>query len=76
MYGWMVRMPLTWGTFFSYKHSFLGLTPFYSETTALNRPYFKLQFRSVRKFGENACFFKKQKVALTGYYGIEDPFQT
>ncbi len=41
MYIWMVRMPFkrARGTFFSKKHGFLGLTPVYSETTALSKPY-------------------------------------
>ncbi len=29
---------------------------------------------SVRKFRRKRLFFKTQKVAETGYYGIEDPF--
>ncbi len=31
-------------------------------------------FWSVRKFLQKRLFFKTQKVASTGYYGIEDPF--
>ncbi len=62
------------GTFFSKKHGFLGLTPVYSETTVLNKPYFILKRRSVRKFLRKRLLFKKQKVDSTGYYGIEDPF--
>ncbi len=58
--------------FFSKKHGFLGLTPVYSENTALSKPYLKLQ--SVRKFLRKRLLFKKQKVDSTGYYGIEDPF--
>ncbi len=74
---WMVRMPLKssrGGTFFSKKHGFLGLTPVYSETTALSKPYFKLKLQSVRKFQQKRLFFKTQKVTETGYYYIEDPF--
>ncbi len=56
------------------KHSFLGLTPVYSETTALSKPYFILKLRSVRKFLKKRLLFKKQKVDSTGYYAIEDPF--
>ncbi len=59
---------------FSKKHAFLGLTPVYSETTALNKPYFILKLQSVRKFRRKGLLFKKQKVDSTGYYGIEDPF--
>ncbi len=53
---------------------FFFLTPVYSETTALSKPYFKLKLRSVRKFRRKRLFFRTQKVAETGYYGIEDPF--
>ncbi len=56
------------------KHGFLGLTPVYSETTALSKPYFILKRRSVRKFLRKRLLFKKQKVDSTSYYGIEDPF--
>ncbi len=72
----MVRMPLkrARGTFFSEKHGFLGLTPVYSETTGLSKPYFILKLQSVRKFLRRCLLFKKQKVDSTGYYGIEDPF--
>ncbi len=62
------------GTFFLKKHGFLGLTPVYSETTALNKPYFILKLQSVRKFLRKRLLFKKQKVDSTGYYGIEDSF--
>ncbi len=56
------------------KHGFLGLTPVYSETTALSKPYFILKSRSVRKFLQKCLLFKKQKVDSIGYYCIEDPF--
>ncbi len=62
------------GTFFSKKHGLLGLTPVYSEPTALSKPYFILKLQSVRKFLRKRLLFKKQKVDSTGYYGIEDPF--
>ncbi len=62
------------GIFFLQKHGFLGLTPLYSETTALSKPYFILTRRSERKFLQKRLLFKKQKVDSTGYYGIEDPF--
>ncbi len=62
------------GSFFSKKHGFLGLTPVYSETTALSKPYFILKRQSVRKFLRKSLLLKKQKVDSTGYYGIEDPF--
>ncbi len=61
------------GNFFLQKHGFLGLTPVYSETTALSKPYFILKLQSVRKFLRKRLLFKKQKVDSTGYYGIEDP---
>ncbi len=50
------------------------MTPVYSETTALNKPNFKLKLQSMRTFQRKPLFFKTQKVAETGYYGIEDPF--
>ncbi len=56
------------------KHGFLGLTPVYSETTALSKPYFILKLQSVRKFRRKRLLFKKQNVDFTGYYGIDDPF--
>ncbi len=62
-------------TFFSKKHVFLGLTPVYSEITALSKPYFILKLQSVRKFLRKCLLFKKQKVDSTGYYDIEDPLQ-
>ncbi len=72
----MVRIPFkrARGTFFSKKHGFLGLTPVYSEITALSKPYFILKVQGVRKFLRKSLLFKKQKVDSTGYYGIEDPF--
>ncbi len=73
----MVRMPLkrARGERFSpKKHGFLGLTPVYSETRELSKPYFILNLQSVRKFLRKCLLFKKQKVDSTGYYGIEDPF--
>ncbi len=62
------------GPFSSKKHGFLGLTPVYSETTALSKPYIILKLQSVRKFLRKCLLFKKQKVDSTGYYDIEDPF--
>ncbi len=76
MYVWIVRMPFkrTCGErFFLKKHGFLGLTPVYSETTALSKPYFILKLQSVRKFLRKRLLFKKQKVDSIGYYNIEDP---
>ncbi len=59
--------------FFLKKTRLLGLTPVYSETTALSKPYFILKLQSVRKFLRKRLLFKKQKVDLIGYYDIEDP---
>ncbi len=59
---------------FSNKDGFLGLTPVYSKTTALSKPYFILKRRSVSKFRRKRLLFKKQKFDSTGIYGIEDPF--
>ncbi len=55
------------------KQGFLGLTPVYSETTALSKPYFILKIQSVRKFLRKRLLLKKQKVDSIGYYDIEDP---
>ncbi len=49
------------------------MTPVYSETTALSKPYFILKLQSVRNFLRKRLLFKKQKVDSTGYYDIEDP---
>ncbi len=74
MYGlYVCPLKARAGNFFLQKHGFLGLTPLYSETTALSKPYFILKRRSVRKFLQKRLLFKKQKVDSTGYYGIEDP---
>ncbi len=77
MYVWMVRMLFKRARrelLSPKKHGFLGLTPVYSETTALSKPYFILKLQSVRKFLRKCLLFKKQKVDSTGYYGgIEDP---
>ncbi len=65
MYGlYVCPLKARAGNFFLQKHGFLGLTPLYSETTALSKP----------KFLQKRLLFKKQKVDSTGYYGIEDPF--
>ncbi len=72
----MLRMPFKRARgecFFFKKHGFLGLTPVYSETTALSKPYFILKLQSVRKFLRKRLLFKKQKVDSIGYYDIEDP---
>ncbi len=76
MYVWMVRMLFKRARrelFSPKKHGFFGLTPVYSETTALSKPYSILKLQSVRKFLRKCLLFKKQKVDSTGYYGIEDP---
>ncbi len=66
MDGWYV-CPLNahaWNVFLQ-KHGFLGLTPVYSKTTALSKPYFILKLQSVRKFLRKCLLFKKQKVDST-----------
>ncbi len=68
MYVWMVRIPFKRARgqlFYPKKHGFLGLTPVYSEITALSKPYFILKLRSVRKFLRKRLLFKKQKVDST-----------
>ncbi len=69
----MIRMSLKCARGELKNHVFLGLTPVYYETTALSKPYFILKRRSVRKFLRKRMLFKKQKVAATCYYGIENP---
>ncbi len=64
------------GTSSPIKHRFLGLTPVYSETTALSKLYFILKRRSVRKILWKRLLLKKQKVDSTSYYGIETLFHT
>ncbi len=64
MYVWMVRMPFkrARGELFSPKNTaFLGLTLVYSETTALSKPYFILNLRSVRKFLRKRFFSRTKK---------------
>ncbi len=53
--------------FLKKKHGFLGLTPVYSETTALSKPDFYLSSKVWKRL-----LFKKQKVDSIGYYDIED----
>ncbi len=72
MYGWYVcSLNARAGNVFLLKHGYLGLTPVYSETTALSKPYFAPKYE---KIPAKTLFFKTQKVDSTGYYGIEDPF--
>ncbi len=65
MYVLIVRMPFKRARgerFFLKKHGFLGLTPVYSETTALSKSYFILKLQSVRKFLRKACFSRNKKL--------------
>ncbi len=67
MYVWIVRMPFKrarWECFFLKKHGFLGLTPVYSETTALSKPYFILKLQSVRKFLRKRLLFRLSAALL------------
>ncbi len=68
----MVRMPLkrVRGELFSPKTRLFRLDMKLQQS----KPYFKLKLRSLSKFLQKRLFFKTQKVAATGYYGIEDPF--
>ncbi len=78
MYVWMVRMLFkrARGELFPPKNTaiYVGLTPVYSETTALSKPYFILKLQSMRKFLLKRLFSRHKKLSRTGYYGIEDPF--
>ncbi len=49
IYVWIVRMPFKRARgerFFLKRHGFLGLTPVYSETTALSKSYFIIKLQS------------------------------
>ncbi len=62
MYGlYVCPLKARAGNFFLQKHGFLGLTPLYSETTALSKPYFILKRRSERNSRKNACFSRNKK---------------
>ncbi len=68
VYVWIVHMPFkrARGELFLKKHGFLGLTPVYSETTALSKPYFILKLQSVKKFLRkfHICWLKLQIITL------------
>ncbi len=77
MYVWMVRMLFKRARgklSFPKKHGYLGLTPVYSETTALSKLYFILKLQSMRKYLLKRLFSRHKKLIRTGYYGIEVPF--
>ncbi len=78
MDGWMVRMPFKRAreTFFFKKHGFLGLTPVYSETIALSKPYFILKRRSVRKFLRKRFFSRNKKLIRPVTMALKTLFQT
>ncbi len=78
MYVWIVRMPFKRARgelFSSKKHKFLGLTPVYSETTALSKPYFILKLQSVRNSCENACFSRNKKLIRTVTMALKTLYQ-
>ncbi len=64
------------GTFFSKKHVFLGLTPVYSETTAISKPYFILKLQSVRKFMLKGLFSRNKKLIRPVTMALKTLFQT
>ncbi len=75
--GWYVCSLNARGERFSpKKHGFLGLTPVYSETAALSKPYFILKCRSVRKFRRKRLLFKKQKLIRPVTMALKTLFQT
>ncbi len=77
MYGWYVCPLNARGELFSPKNTaFLGLTPVYSETTALSKPYFKLMLQSVRKFWQKRLFFMTQKLLRPVTMALKTLFQT
>ncbi len=54
--------------FFNFKNTPFYLTPVSSYITALN------EAQNCERIPPKCLFFKSQKVAATGYYGIEEPF--
>ncbi len=46
---------------FSKKHGFLGLTPVYSENTALSKPYFILKAPKCEKISAKTLAFQETK---------------
>ncbi len=64
------------GTFFSKKHGYLGLTPVYSETTALSKPYFILKLQSMRKFLLKRLFSRLKKLIRQVTMALKTLFQT
>ncbi len=72
MDGWYIcPLKARAGNFFlQKKHVFLGLTPVYSETTALREIWApNCGIIPAKRF----FFSKSQKVTETGYYAIENP---
>ncbi len=47
--------------FFSKKHGFFGLTPVYSENTALSKPYFILKAPKCEKISAKTLAFQETK---------------
>ncbi len=54
----------------------LGLTPIYSETTALSKPYFILKLQSVRKFLQKRFFSRNKKLIQPVTMALKTLFQT
>ncbi len=79
MYVWIVRMPFKRARgerFFLKKHGFLGLTPVYSETTALSKFYFILKLQSMRKFLLKRLFSRHKKLIRQVTMALKTLFQT
>ncbi len=77
MYGWYVcSLNARAGNFFLLKHGYLGLTPVYSETTALSKPYFILKLQSMRKFLLKRLFSRHKKLIRQVTVALKTLFQT
>ncbi len=77
MYGWYVCSLNARGELFSpKKHGYLGLTPVYSETTALSKLYFILKLQSMRKFLLKRLFSRHKKLIRQVTMALKTLFQT
>ncbi len=79
MYVWMVRIFFKRARverFSPKKHGYLGLTPVYSETTALSKPYFILKLQSMRKFLLKRLFSRHKKLIRPVTMALKTLFQT
>ncbi len=76
MDGWYVCSLNARAGNFSKKDGFLGLTPVYSETTALSKPYFILKLQSMRKFLRKRLLSRHKKLIRQVTMALKTLFQT